>query len=119
MANELDHVKLSNTTYEVSDAAVRERVTALENSGSAVQYSKTLTTSGWTSSGTYTLSIPTLKCGGSGTVSPLIAPADSSNHEEYDKIATAMATAGTGIVFTKSSSATINANISIIIIDFQ
>lgn len=36
MANELDHVKLSNTTYEVSDAAVRERVTALENSGSAV-----------------------------------------------------------------------------------
>lgn len=83
----------------------------------ARQYQKTLLLSEWQENGIYNLSIPELKCG-DGTISPLISPIDSSDHEEYDKITKAIATAGNGIVFTKISKETIKNDISIIIIDW-
>lgn len=69
-----------------------------------VQYTATLSASGWVQSDsnyTYTLSLPTLTCGSDGTVSPIITW--SSNQSDYSKINNAQATAGTGIVFTASS----------------
>lgn len=69
-----------------------------------VQYSETLSASGWVQSGSnyvYNLSLPTLTCGSDGTVSPIISW--TSNKSDYAKISDAQATAGVGIVFTASS----------------
>lgn len=104
------------TARSIKDATARQMISEL-TTGGVKQYTTTLSASKW-SNGTYTYSLTALKCG-DGTVSPIIAPADSSNHGEYDKIATATATAGTGIVFVKASSETISEDIPIIIIDFQ
>lgn len=69
------------------------------------QYNATLSASGWTQSGsvyTYTLSLASITCGSDGTVSPIIS-CTSANKADYNKINSAEATAGTGIVFTASS----------------
>lgn len=111
------------STRDIKDSAVRDRVTILEQAElekgrTAKQYNVTLLASDWSSSGTYMLALTELKCG-DGTVSPLIAPANSAEHEEYDKIASASATAGEGIEFTKTGSATMSKNIDIIITNFN
>ena len=69
-----------------------------------VQYSATLSASGWVQSGstyTYTLALPALTCGSDGTISPIISW--TSNKTDYAKIDEANATSGVGITFTASS----------------
>ncbi len=93
------------TARTIKDAAAR-----------SVQHTATLAAASWSGASapyTYTLSLPALKCGSDGTVSPIIAP--TSNIEEYSLIDSATATAGTGIVFSASTKPT-NA-IGIIIVD--
>lgn len=83
----------SNDTYNFKDASAR-----------TVQYTATLSASGWVQSGSsyvYSLSLPTLTCGSDGTISPIISW--TSNKTDYAKIDEANATAGVGIVFTASS----------------
>ena len=66
-----------------------------------VQYSGTLASGSWAEDeGTYTYSfaLASLACGSDGTVAPTIYW--SSNHDEYNYITGAVATAGSGIVFT-------------------
>ena len=120
---DISKIKLpgENTARNIKDAAVRERVTALENAGSGgttKQYSKTLSLSGWVGSAgtyTYTLSMTELKCGSDGSVSPIISW--TSNFDDYCYIESATATAGTGIVFTTKVQPT--NDIGILIIDLQ
>lgn len=93
MVNDLSKVDVDGTSYNVKDALAR-----------TVQYTATLSASGWTQNGstyTYTLSLPALTCGSDGSVSPILSW--TSNKTDYAKIDEANATAGVGITFTASS----------------
>ena len=93
------------TARTIKDAAAR-----------SVQYTATLAAASWSGASapyTYTLSLPALKCGANGAVSPIISP--TSNIEEYSLIDSATATAGSGIVFSASTKPT--SAIGIIIVD--
>jgi hypothetical protein len=83
-------------------------------------FTTTLTTSGWTLSNDgaeyiYTYSNTELTCGAEGDIPPMITY--SSNQEEYSKITSAEATAGTGIEFRIPEKP--SADIGLIIIDIR
>lgn len=85
---------------------------------SATSYTATLLSSGWVNNNgvyEYTYTNANLQCGADGTVPPIIS--FLSNQEEYSKISSAEATAGTGIVFQCAEAPT--ANIGIVIIDVK
>lgn len=78
----------------------------------------TLAATGWTGTAEawkYTLSLPSLACGRTGDVPPIITW--STNQAEYSEIADATATAGSGIVFTSTADNAPSDDIEIIIID--
>lgn len=83
---------------------------------SSAVYTTTLAVASWTDTtpSTYTYSNTSLKCGSLGTTSPIIIC--DSNVTEYSAITSAVATAGTGIIFTAPSAPT--SAIDITIIDF-
>lgn len=83
----------------------------------AKRYSLTIPVNGWSGSGpyTYTYANTNLTCGLAGDVPPLIAPEDGTDTTEYSKIDKAMATAGTGIVFTAEKKP--EAALTLIIVD--
>lgn len=88
------------------------------NGAKSLQYTTTLTASGWVSSGdsfTYNYSNAALACGSDGTVSPIISY--TSNLDEYSKIDSAEATPGVGIVFTTVEQPA--SDIGILIIDVK
>lgn len=93
-----------NTAYNIKDVSAR-----------TVQYTSTLSASGWTGSGpyAYTLSLTSLQCGSNGAISPIIFP--TSNRDEYSLIESADATPKVGITF--STSVKPSANIGIIVQD--
>lgn len=104
---DISKIKLptDSTARNVKDASAR-----------SAQYTATLAAAGWSGSSapyTYTLSLTALKCGSDGSVSPVIYP--TSNISDYSLITSAVATAGTGIVF--SASAKPSSAINIIIVD--
>ena len=80
-------------------------------------YTATLAAASWTNAtpSTYTYSNTSLKCGSLGTTSPIITC--TNNIAEYSAITSAVATAGTGIVFTAPTAPT--SAIDITILDFQ
>lgn len=85
---------------------------------STTSYTATLLSSGWVNNNgvyEYTYTNSNLKCGEDGTVPPIIS--FLSNQEEYSKISSAEATAGTGIVFQCTEAPT--SNIGIVIIDVR
>ena len=106
---DISKVKLpgDSTARNIKDTVARAK-------HGAVMYTKTLSKNSW-SSNTYTLALTELVCGG-GSVAPIISP--TSNIDDYNLIASAVATAGTGIVFTLTSGATVSADIGLQIIDF-
>lgn len=126
---DISSIKLKdNSVYDLKDAAVRERVTRLEQSaanwGISKQYIATLIggSTGWSGSGPYTqvVTIADLTCGSDGTVSPIISY--TSNLDEYSLIDSATATPKTGstdgyITFNASTKPT--NDIGIIVIDVR
>lgn len=83
----------------------------------SIVYTTTLAVASWsdTTPSTYTYSNAALKCGRLGTTPPLILC--TSNASEYSNITSALATAGTGIVFTTDIIP--ESAIDITIVDFQ
>ena len=80
-------------------------------------YTTTLSTAQWSNAtpSTYTYSNASITCGKDGTVPPIITCTSGQN--AYSTISSAVATSGTGIVFTAPSSPTIA--IDLVIIDYS
>lgn len=101
--------------------------TAIENKGSYVSYNATLGSAAWVSDTdvqtlTYNYTNASLKCGKDGTVAPIISLIDTSDTAKdfYSQITTAVATPGSGIVFTiEDTNLTEGNTININIMDFE
>jgi len=102
-------------TMEAATKGYVDSVTSLSTKVSA--YTATLATSSWSNAtpSTYTYSNASITCGKDGTVPPIIACTSGQN--AYSTISSAVATSGTGIVFTAPSSPTIA--IDLVIIDYS
>lgn len=90
------------TAREIKDTTARAK-------HGANMYTAILSVDSW-SNGSQSVALPNLVCGG-GSVAPVISP--TSNVNDYNLIASAVATAGTGIVFTLTSGATVSADIGL------
>lgn len=106
------YTDVGNTRMEIAAGAI------VDDSGTernTARYTATLAAANWSNAepAVYTYTNANLKCG-NGTVSPIISCI--SNQKEYNNIISAVATAGTGIIFTASPAP--ETAIEIAIVDF-
>ncbi|MCM1324349.1 MAG: hypothetical protein NC218_09310 [Acetobacter sp.] len=118
---DIDHGGTGATTKAAARTALevysKTETDGVAKKSAAKRYSLTIPVNGWSGSGpyTYTYANTALTCGLAGDVPPLIAPEDGTDTTEYSKIDKAMATAGTGIVFTAEKKP--EAALTLIIVD--
>lgn len=126
LSSDMTTAKSNITTLQSDMTTAKSNITNLQsglntantniNKATSNSYSITITPANWATSGskfTYTYSNTAIRCGKTGSVPPIITY--TSNQKEYSYIESAVATAGTGIVFTATTKPT--SNIGLIIVD--